>query len=158
MADVEFSPAVKAYQADGCVREAFCCDAVLRRLYGRVDGLKRLKNRPFPVEAVTAILRKIPGHIYCNQLCRTFVGVLKGLPGDIRGKMRYITRSSALYNAPTSITFPNLLIGCFVVWRPGDDRPEFVLREGRLNGRCIVDVLEAVRRPSDGDIWKIVPR
>ena len=87
MADVNFPAAVKAYQAGGRVREAFCSEAVLRRLYGRIDALPYERTLTLLREPIVNILSEIPGHIYCNEIGLEFLNLFLELRIYIRRKM-----------------------------------------------------------------------
>ena len=153
MADVNFSTAVRAYQVGRLVRESFCSETVLRRLYGRIDGLPYQWEYRFPVEAFTHVMRNIPGHLSCTQVSRKFVQNLRGLTQDKLSKIRYVTCLDSLYADDELIHFPSLIIGSTTDSRSIGplfyDFWNLHYRPALLNGRHVVDVWRTVCGPLD---------
>ena len=172
MADVNFPAAVKAYQAGGRVREAFCSEAVLRRLYGRLDVLPYesrptfwskeylsvdilpYESRPTLLrEAIVNIISEMPGPIHCKVSDNNSLRFLEfDTPLNVRRKLQYITNTSYRRIRGKFSRFPNLAVLYFNSCFTDDDwfkRESFwQYRPALLNGRHPVDVLRAVCGPA----------
>jgi len=155
MSDVDFPTTLKAYRAGGWVREAFCCQTVLKRLYGRVhvyahelvDGLN----------ACFELLEKVPGRLlvythdltlhedYWDLLENSFFA---GFPNNKREQVLYVV--STIHHTDHSVVscFPNLVFFSHN-W---EYEIQFNLyRPPLLNGRHLLDVIRAIFEPADVD-------
>ena len=150
MADVNFPAAVKAYQAGGRVREAFCSEAVLTRLYGRVDARPYEGTATLLREPIVNILSEMPGYVHCKLSGHRFFFFLVKTPLKVRTKLRYITGTFDWIATERLGMFPNLAVlylrgHCFVKHRLYDS---LEYRPALLNARHAVDVLRAVCGPA----------
>ena len=164
MADVSFPSAVKAYQAGGRVREAFCSEVVLKRLYGRIDEplyqkedqFRRFYGRiykpsyqmqdHFPRQDILAVLSKVPGCILWNLKGYEIIRFLEEVSPAISCKIKYISNRSLRPDFVSIEDFPNIIV-CSSFRNERKSRVAVYYRPALLNGRHVVDVLKAVRKP-----------
>ena len=150
--EVNFPTVVKAYQEEGCLKEAFCSEAVLKRLYGRIDDLSYEMEDPFPNEEIEDILSQVPGYIHFNHLGYNFTNFLMKLPSDTRCKVKYMTNLPGWFTIDFLKCFTNLVACCSKPTQSIISQHTCVsYRPALLNGRSVFDVLcalNAVSAPS----------
>ena len=135
MTEVNFPTAVKAYQAGARVRKAFCSEAVLRRLYGRISNLPYQRGKRFPRGAVGHIMKKVPGRIHCEATDKKILEFLWDSDPDVRDKVIFMTEMNLYFMYIGMTPFPNLIACSYA------DTTEVLYRPSRLHGRHVVDVL-----------------
>ena len=135
MTDVHFIATVKAYQAGGVVRKAFCSAAVLKRLHGRINNLRYQLNG----KGVIRLMHKVPGHLFLDRISHSFVVFLKEAPEDIRSRIIYL---NTLHRSPLEVnSFPNLIVSYSIV----PSRLGVSYRPALLNARHHITVVNALR-------------
>ena len=148
MTAVCFKITLKAYQTDSSFITAFCSEAVLKRLHGKVVlEPKRLKE-PSYYEAFTSLMSRVPGKLYLQ------IGDYTYLMGDLSQVREFFERTNRMndvvyvrhiYSGQTKKLigfFPNVVLEYLHCYRNG--RQEVLFRRVLLNGRHVISVLRAV--------------
>jgi len=148
MTGVDFSTALKAYQAGGQVREAFCSQTVLKRLYGRVE-IRDCHTASERDESLQ-LLGEIPGRLsfywFFDEL--PFVADLEvrdlifAVPYSVRERTLYLAEDGRIehHEQDSYSRWPNLIS----YMNAGSADILVHYRPALLNGRHVVDVLRAI--------------
>ena len=156
MTDVDFPTAVKAHQAGGSAREAFCGEAVLKRLNGRVDiYLESFIQNVVQRSASLQLIEIMPGNLhmrFCGHYSHLeLVNFTDKLPRTVLGNVRYINHKiGKAFEIFDTQTFPNMVVHFSEEGMNMQMHLAFI-RPALLNGRNIVDVQRAVCGPSAFD-------
>ena len=146
--DVTFHAMVVAHQAGPIVREVFCSNKLLRRLYGRIeiDPEHLLETDYF--ETCLHLAKTVPGDLYLfvpRQRGPDHVGRVENFIHrvEVTQTLKYVIMPKVFAWMKTDYfsKFPNMV----ALYRQGWSKSHmFIFRPSLLNGRHVMDVLQAV--------------
>ena len=157
MTDVTFETIVRAHQTGGDVAAAFCTNAVMKRLKGRITVTEHVCRNAHYMDACIELAMQVPGRIHLKPI------TAKCPDREIRNQYHeFVSDITEQINPCYFSEIRNKFsISCMIIASPAmvfeyahDSDVEYnyvYYRPALLKGRHIVDALRAVCRPADVD-------